>query len=638
MFSFIKNEFYQSLYINTKWVIIKKNLHFFLLRLFIFILVFFQIGVKNINAQNRYVDSLVEWIDTHPKIDSQYILTLHRISYRYSENDLKNAFKYYERTFSLSDSLNFTYGKSLAQINLGILLSVTGNFMNSNEAYFKAIDFAKQCNAKRQVAISLNNIGENFESLHEMEKCREYTLQAIEINKELKAWRGVAINYELLQRCDLEEKKYDDAMAHLNVGFPFAKLSKENYILSLFYVGYGKLSAIKKNIDSANIFFQKGMYHARVEADLRNIYEVFMAMADYLPQLSLATKIEYLDSAYTIANRTKYREGIGKSAQALSAIYDKENLQDSSMLYYHIYRSNFDSMFSENNRRNVIIRETDWQVKQKEIENKHLKELSVILNRDLIFKNSLLIASLVLLVLLIITFVAVSKNINNAKRHAEADLNKKIAEVRMESLRSQMNPHFIFNSLNSIENFMMRNERHEASEYLQKFSSLIRIILQNSRAQLVPFVQDLEAIKLYIALEQLRFNDKFKVKTIIDPELINEDYQVPPLLIQPYVENAIIHGLSQKEDEDLELLVKAELIDGYIIYTIEDNGIGRALSAKYNEHKKPAHMSVGLELSRERISIFNTQYKGDGSVTIEDLPEVNGHPGGTRAVLKIKAV
>ena len=109
--------------------------------------------------------------------------------------------------------------------------------MNSNEAYFKAIDFAKQCNAKRQVAISLNNIGENFESLHELGKCREYTLQAIEINKELKAWRGVAINYELLQRCDLEEKKYDSATAHLNLGFPFAKLSKENYILSLFYVG-----------------------------------------------------------------------------------------------------------------------------------------------------------------------------------------------------------------------------------------------------------------------------------------------------------------------------------------------------------------------------------------------------------------
>ncbi|MEP7081240.1 MAG: hypothetical protein ABI784_10960, partial [Ginsengibacter sp.] len=152
------------------------------------------------------------------------------------------------------------------------------------------------------------------------------------------------------------------------------------------------------------------------------------------------------------------------------------------------------------------------------------------------------------------------------------------------------------------------------------------------------FVQDLEAIQLYIELEQLRFNHKFNVKTIIAPELMNDDYQVPPLLIQPYVENAIIHGLSQKEDGDLELLVKAEIIDGYIIYTIEDSGIGRALSEKYNEHKKSIHKSVGLDLSMERISIFNVQYNGNGSVTIEDLPEVNGEPGGTRAVLKIKAV
>ncbi len=610
----------------------------FLLRTSLFLLIFFQIGVNKSCAQGRYVDSLEQWIVSHPKIDSQYILTLHRISYRYSENDLKKAFKYYERTFSLSDSLNFVYGKSLAQINLGILLSVTGNFMSSNEAYFKAIEFAKQCGAKRQVAISLNNIGENFQSLNELERCRQYTLQAIEINKELRAWRGVAINYELLQRCDVEEKKYEDAKTNLDLGFPFAKLSKENYILSLYFVGYGKLSAINNNIDSANLFFKKGMDHARTEGDLRNLYEVFMAMADYLPRLTLATKIEYLDSAFEISTRTKYREGVGKSAQALSDIYDQENLKDSSMRYYHIYKSNFDSMFSENNRRNVIIRETDWQIKQKEIENKHLKELSVIQKRDILFKNSLLIASGILLILLVITFVAVSKNINNAKQQAEADLNKKIAEVRMESLRAQMNPHFIFNSLNSIENFMMRNERREASDYLQKFSSLIRIILQNSRAQLVPFVQDLEAIQLYIELEQLRFNHKFNVKTIIAPELMNDDYQVPPLLIQPYVENAIIHGLSQKEDGDLELLVKAEIIDGYIIYTIEDSGIGRALSEKYNEHKKSIHKSVGLDLSMERISIFNVQYNGNGSVTIEDLPEVNGEPGGTRAVLKIKAV
>ncbi len=619
-------------------MITKNNPLSFLLRIFFFMLIFFQIGVKKSGAQARYVDSLEQWIVSHPKIDSQYILTLHRISYRYSENDLKQAFKYYERTFSLSDSLNFIFGKSLAQINLGILLSVTGNFMSSNEAYFKAIEFAKQCGAKRQVAISLNNIGENFQSLNELERCRQYTFQAIEINKDLKAWRGVAINYELLQRCDVEEKKYEEARVHLDLGFPFAKLSKENYILSLFFVGYGKLSAIRNNLDSANILFKKGMDHARDEGDQRNLYEVYMAMADYLPRLPLATKIEYFDSAFQISTRTRYREGVGKSAQALSAIYDKENLQDSSMRYYHIYRSNFDSMFSENNRRNVIIRETDWQIKQKEIENKHLKELSVIQKRDLIFKNSLLIASGILLILLIITFVAVNKNINNAKQQAEADLNKKIAEVRMESLRAQMNPHFIFNSLNSIENFMMRNERREASDYLQKFSSLIRIILQNSRAQLVPFVQDLEAIQLYIELEQLRFNHKFNVKTIIDPELMNEDYQVPPLLIQPYVENAIIHGLSQKEDGDLELLVKAEIIDGYIIYTIEDTGIGRALSEKYNEHKKSIHKSVGLDLSKERISIFNVQYNGNGSVVIEDLPQINGEPGGTRAVLRIKAV
>ncbi|MEO9003403.1 MAG: hypothetical protein ABI288_01640, partial [Ginsengibacter sp.] len=159
----------------------------------------------------------MKWVESHPKVDSQYILSLHRLSYVYSENDIKKSFAYYERVSTLSDSLNFIYGKSLAQINLGLLLSSSGNFDASNNAYFKAIEYAEKCNGLRLKAVSLNNIGDNFSSLKDYEKCRGYIKQAIKINMQLAAWRGVAVNYELLQQCDLGENLYANAKQNLDL-------------------------------------------------------------------------------------------------------------------------------------------------------------------------------------------------------------------------------------------------------------------------------------------------------------------------------------------------------------------------------------------------------------------------------------
>jgi LytS/YehU family sensor histidine kinase len=222
-------------------------------------------------------------------------------------------------------------------------------------------------------------------------------------------------------------------------------------------------------------------------------------------------------------------------------------------------------------------------------------------------------------------------------RH-EASFKQKIAETEMMALRSQMNPHFIFNSLNSIENFIMQNEKRLASTYLNKFARLIRMILDSSRNELVPLAKDIEALRLYVDLEQLRFNNKFCFKLHVDPILLHGDYKVPALLIQPYVENAIVHGLAHSEREDLRLMVTAILEEEYIHYIIEDNGIGRHLSSKYNQQNRPHHKSVGLTITNERINIFNRKQNANGRVTITDLFDKNNAPSGTKINILVKAV
>ncbi len=582
------------------------------------------------------VDSLVQWINTHPKIDSAHIITLHRISYRLSENDVKRSFEYYGKVSALSDSINFTYGKSLAQINLGILLYNSANFDASNKAYFKAVDYAEACGALRLEAVALNNIADNLKTLRDFDKSRQYIMEAIVLNKQLEAWRGVAINYELLHQCDMEEKRYRSARENLDKGMPFAIKAKESYILSLFYLGYGKLQAINKNNDMAVQYFDKALQQAKLQTDLRNELQVYLARVQYLPFIPYPEKISLLDSALFIANKTSFLEGISKSAEQLSNVYNELKNKDSSLSYYRIYRSATDSLFSEHNKRNVIIQESEWMVKRKELENSHLKELAQLQHKELVVKNSLLLVVLVAFLLAIAIAIFIYKNNNAKKKRSEAVLKQKITEIQMQVLRAQMNPHFIFNSLNSIENFMMQNEKRLASDYLNKFTRLVRTILNSSLNEVIPIEKDMEALQLYIDLQQLRFNNKFTYQTFFDPQLLSGDYKVPSLIIQPYVENAIEHGIAHSERSDCKLCVTATLTSNYIVYVIEDNGIGRLQAATYNSQNKKNHTSVGLKITGDRVHIFNGTQAADDDIVITDLYGPANGPEGTKVCVKIK--
>lgn len=586
-------------------------------------------------AQDSYADSLERWIADHPAVDSLHIVNLHRLSYRLSESNVQASFTYYEKVSRYSTELNFTYGKSLAQINLGILLAGSANFDASTQAYFRAIEYAEKAQAPRLISIALNNIGENFKSLKDWPKCRQYALKAISINTQLQAWRGVAINYEMLASCDLNEGLYERAKQHLDSGFRYAIRADENSILSLYYNGRGKIEAASGNLQLGASYFDHAMKYALEEENLRSQYFVHMARAGYLTNLSSSQVIAELNAAYRLALQTEYLEGIGESAHRLSEVYDAENNKDSSMKYFHLYRKAYDSVFSENNRRNVVIKEFDWMMRQKDLEHDHLQEIATLQKKDLNFKNILLGATVMLLFLTGIIAFFVFRSIRESKIKQTLDFEKRMLNVKMESLQAQMNPHFIFNSLNSIENFVMRNDKLAASQYLNKFATLVRTILESSRMDTIPFATDLKATQTYIDLERLRFNNKFTVVEEIDPELLNPEYRVPPLIIQPYIENAILHGLAPSEKEDLVLRIRAYIQEDFIHYIIDDNGIGRELARRYRATNESDHISLGIQLTEEKMNIYSRQNNTITDIRIIDLYD-NNYPSGTRIVLRIQ--
>ncbi|MEW6469727.1 MAG: two-component regulator propeller domain-containing protein [Bacteroidota bacterium] len=214
----------------------------------------------------------------------------------------------------------------------------------------------------------------------------------------------------------------------------------------------------------------------------------------------------------------------------------------------------------------------------------------------------------------------------------------RLANNELKALRSQMNPHFIFNALNSIQHFIMSSDEQGASKYLNKFAKLIRSILNNTEKSSVTLKEEIESLKLYLELEVLRFENKFDYGIHVDPSIDLDFYEVPTLLIQPYVENAIIHGLVPKKDKG-KLDIAISLEDNFIVCVIQDNGIGRKRSMEMKEKSmKRGHKSFGMKITRDRLELLNSVRNSSLSVNITDLENENGEPLGTKVEIFIPIV
>ena len=216
----------------------------------------------------------------------------------------------------------------------------------------------------------------------------------------------------------------------------------------------------------------------------------------------------------------------------------------------------------------------------------------------------------------------------------KTDFNKRIAQTEMAALRAQMNPHFIFNCLSSINHFILANRSDDASAYLTKFSRLIRLILDNSRKDTNDLKKELETLQLYLEMEQMRFTNRFNYKINVTPDLNTEEIQIPPMIIQPYIENAIWHGIMHKKTPG-NLSLNIEFQDNQLIIEVEDDGIGRKEAANLKSKSASANKSHGMEVTAERIRLINEVYDTRASIEIADLYDNDSKPAGTKVIIKI---
>lgn len=240
--------------------------------------------------------------------------------------------------------------------------------------------------------------------------------------------------------------------------------------------------------------------------------------------------------------------------------------------------------------------------------------------------------ALLVLGTLFIIYLIYQYRINEIKKQEakQTAFDKKIAEIEMKALRAQMNPHFLFNSLNSVKSLISKGENVPATAYLTRFSQLIRQVLNNSRKKFIRLNDELNALRLYLELEAMRFADSFEYEICVG-ENVNPDFlEIPPMILQPFVENAIWHGLMHKLKGPRKVLISIERKEDLVLMQVEDNGIGRKAARDLQTRSKSKQESLGIQITQDRLQLIRDLYGTSAEISIEDMYGQDQNPKGTR--------
>ena len=518
-----------------------------------------------------------------------------------------NSLKNYHHSLTIYKKNKLKVGEAVTCTNLGILYDLMGEYEDSYKYYNAAYKIDDSLGNIKSKNLLLSNISiyhtrkkEYQKAISILQEVFKYYIKTNSKDNLIPVYNNISHNYKLL-------KAYDSTIYYADKAIEFTK----NNSISAF-------DASSAYLNRAEAYFLKGNFTKAI-ADSKNNFELSKA-------LGFSKRLE--------------------SYQLKARIYDSLGNYKESMAAYKMVIALKDSLFDENKVKQYKSEEIKQQVYYKNEQIANQKNNIQILNRDvkqgkiwnlfLVTIVGLFIVSMVLLYQKYsfrnkTNLLLRSQNELIGQQKKEIELINEELENRM--LRAQINPHFIFNALNSIQHFITINDKISTLKYLTKFSSLLRQILENSISSKVSVEDEIKFLKIYIDLEALRFDDSFSYEIKIDESIDLYNAEVPILFLQPFVENAILHGLLPKVGEK-HLKISIGLEGGSLIFEIEDNGIGKQAAQILKDKKKIEYKSRGLSVTEQRIKMLQKE-DDKGSVSYIDLKSDDGLVTGTKVIIKV---
>jgi hypothetical protein len=419
--------------------------------------------------------------------------------------------------------------------------------------------------------------------------------------------------------------------------------------LRYYFVSLGEFYLLKDENKQALGYLLRGLNSHREAKDLPQVRRALIDVAKTYAALKQDKEaLIFTREALEFSLSTRAKQYIRDAYQILYEIYQRRNETDSAFTYYQKYVTQKEIVANDVVKGRFAAYNYEQQIgmlnKEKQLQQQQLRQTAQ--------QRKFLIIGIAGILILAIFFLrnimlqrknevnrrAIAENELQLEKleseKAKAEFQQQTTVLEMQALRAQMNPHFIFNSLNSINRFILENNKTQASEYLTKFSRLVRLILQNSQASLITLESELEALQLYLELEAVRFDHHFEFKINVEKDLDISAIKVPPLIIQPYTENAIWHGLMHKEEKGhlaIELFQQGEIL----CCKVTDDGIGRKKAAELKSKSASTHKSMGMRITADRIAILQQKRQMDSYIRVTDLVLADGSAGGTEVLLKI---
>jgi hypothetical protein len=421
---------------------------------------------------------------------------------------------------------------------------------------------------------------------------------------------AVAAGYSQMAEVNIQQNNIPKAEENLNNAYVFSKKEAPQQALEInqkltdFYIE-------NKNFEKAIEAKKKVLKEDFVKENSQEKVNQIQELADiYIKKNDPQEAAALLRNAYGIALDKGHTLEAQKSVKKLDSLYAITGNTDASVSLYRDFLGKLPDLVSKDRSLidNKILEDTEQRISQLEKEKQLKDEL---IRKKNIFNYGLIGALVVLTALVFLIFRTLKK---------VQIKNKKIA---LQSLRREMNPHFIFNSLNSVNHFIATNNELEANQYLTKFSKLMRGVMENSAEDFIPFQQELDLLQNYLALEKTRFADKFDYEIDTDENLNIQNLKVPGMLVQPFLENAVWHGLRYRSEKGF-LKLNFEKEDSHLKITIEDNGIGIKESKKQKTQHQKTREGRGMKNTLERIKLLNDLYNTDIICSIKDKDHSSG--------------
>ncbi len=530
--------------------------------------------------------------------DEFIVLSLNMLGVVFRRTDaIKTALDYNQRALELAEAVDSPSTHIKRHINIS--LNGIGNLYNSLGQYDLAINQFKKAlklegelDNKLGLAINNKNIGDCLEQKGMLDEALDYYRKSLALNDEINNTMGKILCKNSISQIYLKQKMPNAALVLLEqLKKPATDLGDKSILSSvLINTGWAQLEI------GNHALAEKNMLEGKAMANKGNMPSLVKYANTYLSELEV--------------NKGNYKKAFEYYKEADK--FDREISNERNLRYINDLILRYESE-KKNNQISTLAKENE-----------------LVLLRLRKNKTTILVSTLIIGLIATILFIMY--------RQYQSNYEKRMLGLEQHMLRSQMNPHFLFNSLNSIKLYIINNDKKNAVHYLNKFSKLVRRILEGSTLKETPLSEELETVELYLNIENIRFSNEIQYDIKIDERISPEQVKIPSLVLQPFLENAIWHGLSAKEGEKKLWLDITKKDESHIQISIIDNGVGRRTSEEIKENRVLKRKSVGIDITKERLANFAKDYQYDFSVEIIDLFDDEGKAKGTKILLEVPIV